>query len=104
VPAYTAGVVVRFLARKQVTVLHHPSYLSDLAAADFFLFPKLKSQLKGKRFQDISTIQANVTEQIRSIRKDSFKKSLQSLYEPCKLCIDRQGHYAEHCGNKFFLT
>jgi hypothetical protein len=92
-PAHTVGVVVRFLARKQVTVLHHPSYLPDLAPANFFLFPKLKSQLKAKRFQDISIIQANVTEQIRSIPKDSFKKSFQSLYEHCKSCIDRQGDY-----------
>jgi histone-lysine N-methyltransferase SETMAR len=49
-PAHTAG-VARFLAREQVTVLRHPSYSPDLAPADFFLFPKLKSQLKGKRFQ-----------------------------------------------------
>jgi hypothetical protein len=88
--AHIAG-VVRFLARKQVTVLHHSSCLPDLAPVDFFLFPKMKSQLKGKRFQDISTIQANVTEQIRSIPKDLFKKSFQSLYERCKSCIDGQG-------------
>jgi histone-lysine N-methyltransferase SETMAR len=55
-PAHTAGVVAHFLTRKQVTVLHHPSYSPILAPADFFLFPKLKSQLKRKRFQDISTI------------------------------------------------
>jgi hypothetical protein len=60
-PAHTASDVACFLARKRVTVLHHPSYSPDLAPADFFLFPKLKSQLKGKRFQEISTIQANVT-------------------------------------------
>jgi histone-lysine N-methyltransferase SETMAR len=96
VPARTAGVFSRFLIRKQVTVLHHPSYSPDLTPADFFLFPKLKSQLKGKRFQDISIMQANVTEQIRSILKDLFKKSFQSLYEHCKSCIDRQGDYVEH--------
>jgi hypothetical protein len=93
--AHTAG-VGRFLARKQVTVLHHPSYSPDLAPADFFLFPKLKSQFKGKCFQDIYTIQANVTEEIRSIPKDSFKKSFQSLYKRCKSCIDQQGDYVEH--------
>jgi histone-lysine N-methyltransferase SETMAR len=94
--AHTTSVVACFLARKQVTVLQHPSCSPDLAPADFFLFPKLKSQLKGKRFQDISTIQANVTEQIRSIPKDSFKKSFQSLYERCKSHIDRQGDCVEH--------
>jgi histone-lysine N-methyltransferase SETMAR len=42
--AHTASVFARFLTRKQVIVLHHPSYLPDLAPEDFFLFPKLKSQ------------------------------------------------------------
>jgi hypothetical protein len=95
-PAHTAGFVARFLAIKQLTLLHHPSYSPDLAPADFFPFPKLKSQLKRKRFQDVSTIQADVTDQIRSIPKDSFKKSFQSLYERCKLCIDRQRYCVEH--------
>jgi hypothetical protein len=26
------------------------------------------------------------------------------LYERCKSCIDQQGDYVEHWGNKFFLT
>jgi histone-lysine N-methyltransferase SETMAR len=85
VPAHTTSVVARFLARKQVTVFHYPSYSLDLAPADFFLFPKLKSELKGKRFQDISIIQANVTEQIRSIPKDSFKKS----FHHCTSIVNR---------------
>jgi hypothetical protein len=33
--AHTAGVIARFLARKQVIVLHHPSCSRDLAPADF---------------------------------------------------------------------
>jgi hypothetical protein len=37
-PAHTASVVACFLARKQVTVLHHPSCSPDLAPADFY-FP-----------------------------------------------------------------
>jgi hypothetical protein len=40
-PAHTAG-VARFLARKQVTVLHHPCCSPDLAPVDLFRFPKLK--------------------------------------------------------------
>jgi histone-lysine N-methyltransferase SETMAR len=41
-PAQTAGVVARFLARKQVTVPHHPCCSPFLAPVDFFLFPKRK--------------------------------------------------------------
>ena len=33
-----------------------PPYSPDLATADFFLFPKLKLQMKGKRFATIEEI------------------------------------------------
>jgi hypothetical protein len=34
----------------------HPPYSPDLAPADFFLFPKLKTTLKGRHFQTIVTL------------------------------------------------
>jgi len=30
----------------------HPPYSPDLAPCDFFLFPRMKGQIKGKRFAD----------------------------------------------------
>jgi hypothetical protein len=49
-PANTAS-VGRFLARKQVTVLHHPSYSSDSAPADLYLFPNWNYNWKGSFFR-----------------------------------------------------
>ena len=37
-----------------------PPYSPDLAPYDFWLFSKLKSALKGKRFQIIDEIQENM--------------------------------------------
>jgi hypothetical protein len=37
-----------FLADTNTTVLPQPPYSPDLALANFFLFPKLKSSLKGR--------------------------------------------------------
>ena len=37
------------------------------AALKFWLFPKLKSPLKGKRFQTVNKIQENTTEQLTVI-------------------------------------
>ena len=45
-----------------------PLYSPDFAPCDFWLFPKLKSPLKGKRFQTIDEIQEN-TEQLMAIGK-----------------------------------
>ena len=41
-----------------------PSYSPDLVPCDFCLFPKLKSSLKGKRFQTINENQENMTGQL----------------------------------------
>ena len=39
-------------------------YSPDVAACDFWLFPKLKSPLKGRRFQTVNEIWENMTGQL----------------------------------------
>ena len=59
--------------------LNHPgdsaSYSPDVTPCDFWLFPKLKSPLKGKRFQTISESQESMTGQLmmigRTVRSQS---------------------------------
>ena len=41
-PSHNAAIVKKFLANRNIAVLHHPPYSPDLAPADYFLFPKLK--------------------------------------------------------------
>jgi hypothetical protein len=48
---------------------------------DFFLFPHLKSIMKGARFADVMAIQERVTVVLRSIPKEAFADSFQKLYE-----------------------
>lgn len=50
-------VTVSILAWKQVFVLNHPFYSSDLHPCDYFLFPKLKLFLKREVFQGTEDIQ-----------------------------------------------
>lgn len=66
-PAHSANVVTRFLANYQIPRICHPPYSPDLAPADFFLFPKLKLNVKGRFFEDVSTIQASCTEHLKAI-------------------------------------
>ena len=44
-------------------------YSPDLVSCDFWLFPKLKSPLKGKRFQTIDEIQENTMGQLMAIER-----------------------------------
>ena len=51
------------LVRHQITQVTQPPYSPDLVPCNFWLFPKPKSHLKGKRFQTIDEIQENMMEQ-----------------------------------------
>jgi histone-lysine N-methyltransferase SETMAR len=44
-PAQWSVLVKQFLAKNNVRTLQHPPYSPDMAAADFYLFPRLKSAL-----------------------------------------------------------
>ena len=54
--AHSSLLICQFLAKNQTPVVPQPQYLPDLAPCDFFLFPKLKSTLIGRRFQSIDDI------------------------------------------------
>jgi hypothetical protein len=62
---------------------------------DFFLFPRLKSIMKGARFADVAAIQERVTAVLRSIPKATFYESFQKLYERCQQCAVKDGDYFE---------
>lgn len=49
-PAHNALSMKRYLAARSTPVLEHAPYSPDLAPCDFYLFPKIKSALKGTRF------------------------------------------------------
>jgi hypothetical protein len=46
----------------------------------FFLFPRLKSIMKGARFADLTATQERVTAVLRSISKEAFADSFHKLY------------------------
>jgi hypothetical protein len=47
------------LFKVNIRTLQHPQYSADLAEADFYPFPLLKSALKGRRFCDVTDIIKN---------------------------------------------
>ena len=53
-----------FLGKHQITQVTHTPYNPNLAPWNFRLFPKLKSPLKGRRFQNVVEIQENTMGQL----------------------------------------
>ena len=52
-PAHTVHSIREFLAKKNIPILPHPPYSTELAPCDFYLFPKLK----GHHFGTMENIQ-----------------------------------------------
>lgn len=69
------------------TVLH-PPYSPDLAPSDFFLFPKMKEDLKGIRFESIRDW---IRKKTPNFYADAFKKWILRLEK----CVDLNGDYIE---------
>jgi transposase len=76
-PAHSSFLVRNFLVKNETTVVPQPTYSPDLAPADFFLFPKLKSTLKGRHFDTFDEIQKNSTKDLFAIPKEASQKAFQ---------------------------
>jgi hypothetical protein len=62
---------------------------------DFFLFPCLKSVMKGVCLADVVAIQEHVTAVLRLIPKEGFADSFQKIYERLQQCVMKDGDYFE---------
>ncbi|UYV70546.1 K02A2.6-like [Cordylochernes scorpioides] len=76
--SHTAFIITNFLARSNTSVIPHPPYSPDLAPCDFFLFPRLKREMKGKHWETVENIQHHVTTFLRSIPVEEFQVLIRS--------------------------
>jgi hypothetical protein len=85
-PAHTALSIREFLAKKNIPTLPHPPYSQDLSRCDFYLFPKLKSKLKGHHFE-------TVTDKLRTLTENEFRYCYDQWRERWNHCVTSQGSY-----------
>jgi hypothetical protein len=94
-PTHALLLIHDFLANMNTTVRPQPPYLPDLALADIFLFPKLKSTLKGQRFQMIQKITENFHMELCVIPKKVYQDYFQKWQQRWELCINEGEEYYE---------
>ena len=73
-PAHSAHVIHAFLAKNSMPLVRQAPYSPDLAPCDFWLFPKLKTILKRRRFQSREDIMKKSTKELGSILEEEFKR------------------------------
>ncbi|UYV69556.1 hypothetical protein LAZ67_6003957 [Cordylochernes scorpioides] len=92
---HTAHVVLQFLAKHSTIQIPHPPYSPDLAPNDFFLYPKLKMNLKGRKFDNVDMIQAESKATLRNLSKSDFISCFDNWKKRWNRCIEAGGAYFE---------
>ena len=59
----------------------------DLAPCNFWLFPKLKSPLQGKKFQTVHEVQENMTGQLMVIPTEDFAECFEQWKRCWQNCV-----------------
>jgi len=97
-PAHTLLIVREFLTKKNMTTVPHPAYSPDLAPCDFYVFPEIKLQLKGRRFISIVEIQAKSQQELNMLMLTDCNECFQKWQNHWDRCIQAQGDYFEGDG------
>lgn len=93
--SHTAAFTKSFLLEKKFKLLAHSPYSPDLAPCDFFLFPKLKEKLRGKKFEKEKQLDWAVCRILKDLSKNGFLDVFRQWLVRCQKCLDRDGGYFE---------
>ena len=91
--AHTAAVTLDFLAASNVQLVTHPPYSPDLAPCDWFLFPSIKRQMKGKQFQSAEDARALFEGVILDIPQSTWSGAIESWFERKAKCVHGKGGF-----------
>ena len=94
-PVHKSILVTDYLTQMGIKTVPHPPYSPDLAPCDFWLFPKLKKNLRGNLYSTIEDMKEAVTRVLNTLTQEDFQGAFQKLLERYNKCIDVGGEYFE---------
>lgn len=106
-PAHSALSVKQFLTEKHIAVLEHSPYSPYLAPYDIFLFPKVKSALKGTRSESVTEVKKKTTEILTLLTEDDLQHCFDQWKIRMQRCVDAVGEYIKgerSCNVAFFIS
>jgi len=92
-PAHNALSVKQFLVNKNITVFEHPPSSPYFAPCDFYLFPKIKSVLKGTHFVSVEDVKAKMADILNSLTEHDLRNCFEHWQHRLQLCINSEGNY-----------
>ena len=97
----TRCLCVSFWAKNKTVIMPQPPYSPDLEIVDVFLFPKLKTPMKGNRVITIEEIKEKSKQDLLALPKSAFQKCFQDWKKRWHKCIISEGGYFE--GDKIVI-
>ena len=95
-PGHTAVLTFAAMVETSMKTVSHPPYSPDLAPADFWLFPYLKSQIRGRIFLSVPALQDGLMEVIGWMPRRMFHECIhEMLPHRWRKCIAAKGNYFE---------
>jgi histone-lysine N-methyltransferase SETMAR len=76
-------------------ILPHPTYSPELASSGFYLFPKLKTQICGRRFEIDEVDMELINEFFEDENREFYFEWLNKLEHSWAKGIDVEGDYIE---------
>ena len=92
---HTCKTAMDAVERNGYELIPHPAYSPDLAPSDYFLFPNLKKDIRGRHFRSNEEVMSAVEEWVRDKDPDFFSSGLMALEHRWSKCIILESNYIE---------
>ena len=94
-PVHTAAVAKAAVKECGFSEIKHPPYSPDLAPSDYYLFSKLKKDLRGRKFDDEEEVKTAVMKHFADKEPEYFLKGIALPVHRCEKCVKTKGDYVE---------
>lgn len=81
-------------------ILNHPPYSPDLAPMDFLVFPEVKKQLRGQRFEDSGDLQHTTQRIVARFDRTWYEEAYRKWIRRHQKCVATGGDYVEKVNRK----
>ena len=92
---HTCKIAMDAVERNGYGLIPHPAYSLDLVPSDYFVFPNLKKDIRGRHFHSNEEVMAAVEEWVIDKDPGFFSSGLMALEHHWSKCIILKGNYIE---------
>lgn len=82
-----------WISKSEFVQIEHPPYSPDIAPSDFYLFGNLKTNLKGKEFENEEELLRFISDFLNHISHDELMSVFENWISRLETIIDTQGEY-----------